>query len=277
MSDTMSEAMSSLSTMLPGATDLDRERQVAEAAVRAAGAFLVSRQGYTHVLHEKARHDDVLDVDEAAEAIILDHLREAFPNDSTQSEEAGVAQKETARLWVVDPLDGSANFQHRSPVFGVAIGLVVDATTLLSVIYVPVLDELYTAVKGQGAYCNGLPIQVSAVNRLDDAVIYVGDFARTGTPKDNAPRLATLARLANDAYRVRMVGTAALDFAYVASGRADGLIMYTAHPWDVKAGTLLVEEAGGRATAVTTAAGLNFLVFGNAAVHTALADMVATL
>lgn len=257
--------------------DLSRELETAKAAAREAGAFLVSRQGQAHVLHKKEIHDDLLDVDEEAEAIILRHLQKTFPTDGIHSEEAGVDNISASRLWIVDPLDGSANFQHRSPFFGVAIGLIINSTTMLSVIYLPVLDEMYSAVKGQGAFLNDATIQVSTVESLDDAIIYVGDFAKTGKHEDNAPRIATVSRLADNAYRVRMVGTAATDFAYVASGRADGLIMYTSNPWDIKAGTLLVEEAGGRATTFTNKSGLDFLVYGNPYVNKALTDMVAEI
>lgn len=257
--------------------DLSRELETAQAAAREAGIFLVSRRGQAHVLHKKEIHDDLLDVDEEAEAIIIRHLQSAFPADGIHSEEAGADNSTASRVWIVDPLDGSANFQHRSPVFGVAIGLIIDDTTMLSVIYLPVLDEMYSAVKGQGAFLNDGAIQVSNVEGLDDAIIYVGDFAKTGKHGDNAPRIATVSQLADNAYRVRMVGTAATDFAYVASGRADGLIMYTSNPWDIKAGTLLVEEAGGKATAFTNRSGLDFLVYGNPYINKALADMVAEI
>jgi myo-inositol-1(or 4)-monophosphatase len=253
---------------------LDLALATAEAAARETGAFLLSRRGQARVEHPKAARDDLLDVDLEAEAIILRRLRIAFPTYGIDSEEAGSDAEPRGRTWIIDPLDGSANFQHNNPTFGVAIGLVEGAITVLAAIYLPAFDEMYTAIRGRGARRNFQPIYVSATGTLAEAIIHVGDFATSGNDADNQPRVNAVARLANAAYRVRMVGTAATDFAYVASGRADGLVMYRSHPWDINAGRLLVEEAGGRVSAVVDEKDVVFNVYTNGLIHDELCTLL---
>jgi myo-inositol-1(or 4)-monophosphatase len=253
---------------------LDLALAAAEAAAREAGAFLLSRRGQARVEHPKAARDDLLDVDLEAEAIILRRLRTAFPTYGIHSEEAGSDAEPRGRTWIIDPLDGSANFQHNNPTFGVAIGLVEGVTTMLAAIYLPAFDEMYTAIHGRGARRNFQPIHVSATGMLAEAIIHVGDFATSGNDAENRPRVSAVARLANAAYRVRMVGTAATDFAYVASGRADGLVMYRSHPWDINAGRLLVEEAGGRTSTATDEGEVIFNVYTNGHIHAELCNLL---
>lgn len=254
---------------------LTRARDTAVAAAHDAGTFLLTKRGHAQVQHKKALHDDLLDVDLQAEAIILHRLGQAFTAYGIQSEETGPTNHHTTYTWIVDPLDGSANFQHTNPIFGIAIGLVKKGVTLLSAIYLPTFDEMYTAIRGRGAECNGKPIHVSPIATLAEAIIHVGDFAKTGDHADNAPRVATVSRLADTAYRVRMIGTAATDFAYMACGRADGLVMYTSHPWDTKAGSLLVAEAGGITTTITDETGETFNICSNGHIHEELITLIS--
>lgn len=256
------------------ALDLSRELEVAQAAARAAGGYLLQRLGSARPGKAKAARDIQLDVDLGAERIVLDALRTAFPGDAILSEEAG-ASSPASRQWIVDPLDGSYNFQHGYPQFGVAIGLQVEGVTSLGVLYLPHGDELYSAIRGQGALRNGAPIHTSSIETLGEALIHVSDFAFTGKPADNAQRVRVMTALASQAGRVRMAGTAVADWAWIADGRADGVIMYSLHPWDVEAGALLVAEAGGVVTRVTMPDGVDAYVGGNAQVQPALARLVA--
>lgn len=228
--------------------DLSQELALAQQAARATGAYLRERLGTAQALKYKAARDAQLDVDLAAEKLLLDAIHAAFPDDAILSEEMTSAPEHGRRLWIVDPLDGSFNFQHTSPGFGIAIALQIDGTTKLGVIYLPVADEMYTAVQGQGAYCNGAALSVSQTSRLSEALVHVSDFSISGHQEDNQQRLLVMSGLATAAGRVRMIGTAAGDFAWLASGKTDGVIMYSTHPWDVEAAALLVAEAGGTVT-----------------------------
>jgi myo-inositol-1(or 4)-monophosphatase len=246
--------------------DLSRELTVASQAARAAGAYLTQRLGTAQVRTYKAERDAQLDVDLGAEALLLEAIREAFPDDAILSEEAGPQQEAARRQWIIDPLDGSFNFQHGSPLFGVAIALRLDGATKLGVLYLPTSDELYTAIQGQGAFCNDAPLHVSETSQLNQALVHVSDFDWSGSG-ENQQRLQVMSSLASEIGRVRMIGTAAGDFAWLASGRSDGLIMYSLWPWDVEAGALLVAEAGGKVTRELMPNGTAVYVGGNARLH----------
>src|SRR5437660_6139903 len=135
----------------------------AQVAAREAGKYLLQKRGHVRVLTQKALHDTLLDGDVEAESIILRRLKQDFPQAGFLSEEAGSDHREAVEQWTIDPLDGSANFQHGSPYFGVTINLSIARHIVLSVIYLPVFDEMFTAVRGQGARLNGQAIYVSQV------------------------------------------------------------------------------------------------------------------
>ncbi len=254
--------------------DMSRELVVAQQAARTVGAYLLQRRGSAHSGKSKAARDIQLDVDLAAEQIVMDAIRAAFPGDAILSEEAGGDAAAGGRLWIVDPLDGSFNFQHGYPLFGTIIALRVDQATSLGVIYLPTTDELYTTVRGQGAFRNGAALRVSTTATLSEAIVHVSDFAVTGIPADNYQPLQIMSTLASAVGRVRMGGTAAGDFAWLAGGWSDGVIMYSTHPWDVAAGALLVEEAGGIVTRVRLSDGNEAYVGGNSRLHGDLAQLV---
>lgn len=256
--------------------DLSRELDIAQQTARAIGVYLTQRHGVTQAQKVKAARDIQLDVDLGAEEIALEAIRAAFPDDAILSEEAGASSQPQERLWIVDPLDGSFNFSHGYPLFGTAIALRVDEVTALGVIYLPTADELYTAVRGQGAFRNGAALRTSETALLSEAIVHVSDFAFTGDPADNHQRLQVMSTLAHAVGRVRMVGTAAGDFAWLASGRSDGVIMYSLHPWDVEAGALLVSEAGGAVTRVRMPDGREVYVGGNRPLHDELCARIAS-
>lgn len=254
--------------------DLSAELAVAQEAARNAGAYLLQRLGTAQVQTFKAARDAQLDVDLAAESLLLDAIRSTFPEDAILSEEADSSIQAAPRRWIIDPLDGSFNFQHNSALFGVAIALQIGGTTRLGVIYLPTTDEMYTVILGQGACCNGLPFRISRIARLSEAIVHVSDFSPSGNAEVNAQRLQIMSALAPEVGRIRMIGTAAGDFAWLARGRADGLIMYNTYPWDIEAGALLVEEAGGIVTRVLLPDGSSAYIGSNRLLHQ---DMLALL
>jgi myo-inositol-1(or 4)-monophosphatase len=255
--------------------DLSRELAVAEAAARVAGDYLLPRLGAAQAGKSKSARDTQLDVDLGAEKLLISAIRAAFSDDAILSEEDESAPPAASRRWIVDPLDGSFNFQHGYPLFGVAIGLQIEGVTSLGVLYIPHGDELYTAIRGQGASRNGQPIHASQTATLDEALVHVSDFTFSGKPEDNAQRVRVMTALASQVGRVRMTGTAVADFAWVASGQADGVVMYSLHPWDVEAGALLVAEAGGAVSRVTMPDGVAAYVGGTARIQPALVRIVA--
>lgn len=248
--------------------------EIAQEAAREAGAFLKSKLGQAKVQHRKEKHDELLDVDLEAERIILTRLRAAFPTYAILSEEAGKDTNDASQMWIVDPLDGSANFQHGSPLFGVAIALVSEGVTIAGIIYTPMQDEMFVAIKGESVTCNGTPIHVSSVKSVGDAIVNMGDFAKNGDVKANASRLKEITRLANHVSRVRMIGTAATDLAYVACGRADAYIMHNNNPWDIEAGSLIVREAGGKYWARKDRTDKPLHIWSNGTIHEELLDLI---
>jgi myo-inositol-1(or 4)-monophosphatase len=227
--------------------DIPKLLETAEAAAYEAGNYLIKKLGQAKVKDQKSSRDDLLDTDLEAENIILTRLRKDTPDIGILSEEAGVEGNQET-YWITDPLDGSANFQHGSPTFAIAIALVIEQVTVGSIIYLPTRNEMFTAIQNQGAYLNKEPISVSTIAHLEEAITHVGDIMKEGNPTITEARTEDITKLLMHARRIRMIGTAATDLAYVACGRADILVNHAADPWDIEAGKLLVIEAGGKAT-----------------------------
>jgi len=192
----------------------------------------------------KRRNDFVTEVDRAAEAAVIEVLREAYPNHAILAEESGVSKGSQGDfVWIIDPLDGTTNFIHGMPHYAVSIGLQVKGVMQQGVIYDPVKNELFTATRGGGAFLNDKRIRVSSRDRMAEALI------GTGFPfRDNSfleRYLAMFKAVTMNCTGVRRPGAAALDLAYVAAGRFDGFWEIGLAPWDIAAGSLLVLEAGG--------------------------------
>jgi len=227
-----------------------RHLEVAVDAARAAGRLLESHfeRLASTALAFKGRRDLLTRADSEAEALILERLGAAFPDDPILAEESGLRGRggDGAR-WVVDPLDGTTNFVHSLPVFAVSIARV-DAGGVpeLGVVHLPRLQELFAARRGAGATLNGRPLRVSARRELIESVIATGfHYRRHELPASN---LDNFVKLALKVRGMRRMGAAAVDLAYVAAGRLDAFWELHLSPWDVAAGGLLVEEAGGRTT-----------------------------
>ncbi|MBV9690971.1 MAG: inositol monophosphatase [Ktedonobacteraceae bacterium] len=246
--------------------DISRTLEAAKAAARTAGNYLSLKLGTAKVEHQKSPNDDLLDTDLEAEQLILNMLHEQTPHVGALSEEAGY-QGQPGLCWIIDPLDGSANFQRGNPVFGVSIALVHNQSSLGGVIYLPIKDEMFVAIAGQGAYLNNNPITVSHITAINEATAHAGDFTKEGDAKLSNKRLKALLKLGGKTKRLRMLGSAVTDLAYVACGRADVLINHAPDIWDIAAGTLLVQEAGGQVTSKHDENGDLLYIFSNKLLH----------
>ncbi len=258
--------------VLPGQANFSAMLKVAEAAAKEAGVYLLQKIGSATIESEKALHDDLLDVDLEAERMILTRLQIETPDMGTLSEETG-QKKAYQNYWIVDPLDGSANFQHGSPLFGIAIALVTNETTVEGVIHLPAQNETFTALKGQGAFLNGQRIYVSSTKTLAKSIVHMGDFAKGSNTAAIHAQAKDIAELAPRIYRMRMIGTAATDLAYLACGRADLLVNHTTTPWDIEAGKLILLEAGGKAT-IKRINNRTVSVYSNGVIHQEIEDLL---
>ena len=224
-------------------TDLD----VAVEAAAAGAAVVMSGFGAAPGLRFKGDTDPVTEVDEAAEAAVLEVLAAARPADRVLSEERGGGPAHgPGRVWIVDPLDGTVNFVHGIPQVSVSVALWDDRAPRVGVVHDAIHGEVFTAVAGGGAALDGAPMAVTAEGRLDRALV------GTGFPYDRREHAAgyahTVGAVLARAQGVRRMGSAALDFAWVAAGRLGGYWEYGLKPWDSAAGVLLVTEAGGVVT-----------------------------
>jgi myo-inositol-1(or 4)-monophosphatase len=223
----------------------------------------------------KGLNDYVTSIDRAAEAAILEILREAYPHHAFLAEESG-ASGNADTTWIIDPLDGTTNFMHGFPVFAVSIGCQVQGRMEHAVIYDPMRQELFTASRGSGAFLDNRRLRVSRQRTLEGALI------ATGFPyRDNLhyldPYMAMMRAIIKRASGLRRPGSAALDLAYVAAGRVDGFWEIGLKPWDTAAGILLIREAGGL---VGTLDGAEYrhngnIIAGNPRVFNALIEALA--
>lgn len=221
------------------------ELRVATQAARAGGAELRDRFSKPRTVSYKSNTLDlVTDADAAAEARIIQIVSAAFPRDAILAEESGAHTGSGGRRWLIDPLDGTTNYAHGVPHFAVSIGFEQDGELRVGVVYDPMRDELFTAEHGQGAWLNGAPMKVSAVERTDLAMLATGfPYWLKDRPDD---LLALFSSYVRAAQSVRRFGSAALDLAWVAAGRYDGFFELGLKPWDVAAGIVLVACSGGR-------------------------------
>nr|WP_238350600.1 inositol monophosphatase family protein [Kribbella shirazensis] len=223
---------------------MDELLSVASQAVDIAGQRAFSQA--PGLITPKGDRDMASEVDYAVEKELRAFLAEETPDIGFLGEEEGrsVGRRDEL-LWVLDPIDGTANFVRGLPLVAVSLGLVGGDSSLLGIIDMPFLRRRYAGRLRGGATCNGRPIRGSRCDRLDDAMIAIGDYAvGDRAPAKNAPRLALTALLAARVQRVRMLGTAATDLAWTAHGQLDASIMFSNKPWDTSAGVLIAREAG---------------------------------
>lgn len=233
---------------------LQRELEVAKSVAKAAGEVVMA--SYARIaegdVDEKGSNDFVTVVDHASQKIIVDGLRRAFPDDFIVAEESLLPEVNAgrdphgSRRWYIDPLDGTTNYIHAYPMFAVTLALEIDGRLMVAVTNAPRNRELFYAVRGQGAFLNDAPMHTSRVSDHNRILLGTGFPFRARHLLDIY--LKSFAHFFNQARGVRRGGAAALDLAYVAAGRLDGFWELTLSPWDIAAGVLLIEEAGGRVT-----------------------------
>jgi len=234
---------------------------IAIRAARQAGKILV--QYFDRVdslnIREKSSNDFVSEVDKAAEDAIIDIIKAAYPDHSILAEESGKHKGNSDYLWIIDPLDGTTNYLHGFPQFAVSIALQYKGQLESAVVFDPIRDEMFTADRGAGAYLNDRRIRITGKASLQGALLGTGIPFRDQTHMDSY--LEMLRALTKNTAGVRRPGSAALDFAWLASGRIDGFWELGLSSWDFAAGALLVKEAGGLVTDI--GGGENYLETGN--------------
>ena len=213
--------------------------------VRRSGAIIRAHWSRPRRVRHKGSIDLVTETDLAVEAFLKEKLAVLLPEASFMAEESSASDQQPGPLcWIIDPVDGTTNFVHRIPLVGTSVALWQEGRVVLGVVNVPMLDECFWAVRGQGAFCNDRPVAVSEAATLTDALV------GTGLRYDEAARLREvmerIAAVLPVTQGLRRIGAASVDLAYLACGRLDAFYEAGLKPWDLAAGWLLVEEAGGR-------------------------------
>ncbi len=213
-----------------------------------AGRFLKMNIGRVKQIERKHGQETnlVTELDRKAEAMIIEKIKRRFPHHNFLGEESGGQEKTSDYKWIIDPLDGTTNFTHGLLIFCVSIALEFKGELLVGVVYDPNLNELFTAEKGKGAQLNNKRIRVSSTTTLVESLVVTGFPYNIRSNPDNAIQHFT--NFLMEAQAVRRLGSAALDLCYVAAGRFDGFWEVSLNPWDMAAGVLLVQEAGGKFT-----------------------------
>ena len=216
---------------------------VAHEAVDLARDIMRSMQ--PGVLTAKGDRDMASEVDYAIEQRVRDLLATRTPDIGFLGEEEGATDDDAELMWALDPVDGTVNFIHGSPLCAVSLGLIHQKCAVVGVIDLPFLGDRYFAAEKCGAHVNGKKVSASKTASLRDAVVAIGDYAvGAGAAEKNLPRFALTEALASRVQRIRMHGTAALDFAWLAAAKVDAVIMLSNKPWDTAAGVVLAREAG---------------------------------
>lgn len=212
---------------------------------REAGALLREYEKNRPAFEMKGEFDLVTEADRRSEELVVRAIESRYPGHAILGEEGGDRAGNSEYRWYVDPLDGTTNFAHGFPVFNVSIGLEHKGELICGVIYDPTRDELFAAERGAGARLNGQPVHVSRAGHLEDSLVATGFPSRKRHQNVNVHFFYQMAMITHG---VRRPGAAAIDLAYVACGRLDAFWEFGLNPWDVAAGALLIEEAGGTVT-----------------------------
>lgn len=241
------------------------------AAARAAGAVIKERLGRPRTTEFKSLTDPVTEVDRQCELLIREILTSAHPEVDFWGEEFGRSRDLGPSTWVVDPLDGTKNFVHGYPFVAVSIALLEQGRTTLGIVYDPIRDELFHAVQGQGAFCNGQPLEVTRTNVLHEALVVPGFTTIPERQKD------LIWRAAQSCQGIRRGGAAALDLCQLAAGRLDAVWEWSLQPWDLAAAVLIISEAQGTVSRID---GSEFDLFGgqvlatNTSLHRQFVEML---
>jgi len=219
-------------------------------AATEAGKFLRESKGKSLTIeHKSSSIDPVTQIDKEAEAIIVDIIKNNYPDHAILAEEGGTNNSGSEYRWIIDPLDGTVNFTHGLPIYCVSIGVEHNGKMVAGVVYDPNADELYTAERGKGAFLNNKPISVSETDSLIQSILITGfPYDIHDNPDNTVERFVDFLM---EAQAIRRLGSAAIDLCYIAAGRGDGFWEAFIQPWDIAAGILLIEEAGGKVTDFT--------------------------
>ena len=226
--------------------DFGRHFKAARRAALKAGRMLRENMDVTREVSFKGVVDVVTNFDKRSQRMIIDDLSRRFPGHDFLAEEGLDRDKGSDFRWLIDPIDGTTNFVHRFPFFCVSVALEYGDEIVLGVVFDPIAGELFTAVKGRGAFLNRRTIRVSAVDNLDSSLISTGFPYDVRESRDN--NIDHFTHFLTRVQAVRRCGSAALDLCYVACGRFDGFWEMKLNPWDVAAAALILTEAGGRLT-----------------------------
>ncbi|MCX7819345.1 MAG: hypothetical protein N2652_09070 [Kiritimatiellae bacterium] len=216
--------------------------EVCVQAVRAAGAHARANRRRRRETVEVAPHDVKLALDVESQAAAAEVIRRRYPAHALLGEERGLDESGEYR-WVIDPIDGTVNFSHGLPYWASSVAVQFRGRTVAGAVWLPDLDELYTVTASGPARCNETPIRVSEETELVRSIVYTGMIEQEG---DEGVSLRVTERLASAVRKLRVLGSAAAELCYVAAGRGEGYVETRIHVWDVAAGALLVERAGGR-------------------------------
>lgn len=222
--------------------NLKSVKRVGIAAAYKGGEVLKANFGKKCKVQKKGAKDLVTESDTESERLIIETIRNVFPSHGILAEESGSSNNGAECIWIIDPLDGTTNFAHNLGLFAVSIAFSINGDIAAGIVLNPVTGELFTAVKGEGAELNGIPIHVSETTSLSDSLLV------TGFPynvKDIKPLQARFFNCLNASQGIRRLGSAALDLCYVASGRFEGFWEENLKPWDTAAGLIIASEAGG--------------------------------
>lgn len=241
---------------------MNRYLQAAQEIAEQAGHILLDELPKPRQIEYKAGVDIVTAADRRSEAFIVEQLATLFPQHSVVAEEGSGTERDSEFVWYVDPLDGTTNFAHSYPFFGVSMALVQGADIVVGVVRDPIRGETFSAALGEGAWLNQKQISVSQTEELRESLLSTGFPTQKRHKNYN---VAYFHRFTNNSHGVRRDGSAALDLCYVACGRFDGFWEFNLKRWDVAAGILIVREAGG---AVTDLNGVPYHLGGEAIVAT---------
>ncbi len=219
-------------------------KQTLISASKKAASHLMKNYGKIRMVRTKDQDSYFTNVDLESEKMIISEIQKKYPDHSIISEECGSVGKKSDYIWYIDPIDGTHNYINNFPLFGVSIGVSYKKQPLFGAIHLPYFNEFYFAEKGKGAFCNGKRLSVSVKRDAKKAFIVTDLTLRYNAKK----KLRTLRKLQDNVYDMRALGCAVVAYTMVARGAADALFSTQMFPWDVAAGALIVEEAGGRVT-----------------------------
>ncbi len=220
---------------------MDLVKSVSVKALKSAGSILLSNLGKITYLKEKQKNDFLTNVDLQVEEKIKRIIKDSFPNHGFYGEEQGLEKGNSKHVWYIDPISSTSNYIHSFPHFAASIALEKNGTFILSAVYDPMMDELFYAQKGRGAFLNNKRINVSSVSELSNALVFIGIHKRG----DIKPDFRHFEKLYNIASEVRRIGSTSLQMCYVACGRAEAHINNHSDIFAIPAGKVILEEAGG--------------------------------